>query len=364
MGEATSVRGLRNALVSALIVLAVAVVPAPVAAQAPDGPLCRLADDRIDEASGMVRSLDTGVVWLHNDSGDRPRFFGVDVATCATTATYLVTGADAVDWEDAAAGTAPDGVPVLWFGDIGDNAAQRAGVTVYEVAEPASRQADPTAEAALAVRARYDVNYEDGPHDAETLVWDPRSTRLAIVTKATDGPSGTYPFPLSAGGGPVVAARSADLDVGGLGGVVGAFDRLLTGGDISPDGSRLVLRTYLSVYEWAEDDPARSVLDAPSQGPAMTVTAPATGQGEAIGYAGDGAAVYITSEGAGAPLYRVAVGGDAPGPQPAPGPPAGGGEGREVGGDGGVTTAWVALLTGAGTAAAVSIAVRWRRRPS
>ncbi|MGQ0616292.1 MAG: hypothetical protein ACT4PW_04770 [Acidimicrobiia bacterium] len=352
-------RGLRNAPVSLLIVLAVAVVPATVAAQAPDGPLCRLADDRIDEASGLARSGDDGVVWLHNDSGDRPRFFGVDVATCATTATYLVTDADAVDWEDATAGTAPDGAAVLWFGDIGDNAAQRPGVTVYEVPEPASRPADPTAETPVAVRARYDITYQDGPHDAETLVWDPRSARLAIVTKAIDGPSGIYPFPLT-GGGPVVAARSADLDVGALGGLVGAFDGQLTGGDISPDGSRLVLRTYLSVYEWAEDDPARSVLDAPGQGPAMPVAAPATGQGEAIGYAGDGAAVYITSEGAGAPLYRVAVGGEAPAPAPPPVPPTGG---DEAGADNGVAPwVWVALSAGAGTFAAASIAARRRRR--
>ena len=37
-----------------------------------------------------------------------------------------VTGAQAVDWEDIAAGPAPNGRPLLYVGDIGDNASRRA----------------------------------------------------------------------------------------------------------------------------------------------------------------------------------------------------------------------------------------------
>src|SRR5262249_35783673 len=58
----------------------------------------------IHEASGIVASaLHEDTYYVHNDSGDRARFFAVS-GSGADLGTYNVSGAGAVDWEDVARG--------------------------------------------------------------------------------------------------------------------------------------------------------------------------------------------------------------------------------------------------------------------
>jgi hypothetical protein len=98
------------------------------------------------------------VLFTHNDSGDDARFFAVD-DSCRTLATYVLPGVDSSDWEDMARGPGPDGKPVLWFGDIGDNAMMRSEVVVQRVAEPEVRRAaKPVPVTSVAFR----FAYEDG----------------------------------------------------------------------------------------------------------------------------------------------------------------------------------------------------------
>ena len=89
-----------------------------------------------------------------------------------------VTGAQAVDWEDIAAGPGPEGRPLLYVGDIGDNALAAA-----------RRRRLPRRRAARRRRghrpaARLRLRYPDGAHDAEALLVDPLRGDLVIVTKA------------------------------------------------------------------------------------------------------------------------------------------------------------------------------------
>lgn len=89
------------------------------------------------------------------------------------------------------------------------------------------------------------------------------------------------------------------------GGPVGPVSQLATtGGDVAPDGSRVVVRTYTDAYEWEVGE--GGVLDA------LTLTAPyartplpPTTQGEAIGYGADSRTLWVSSEGAGAPVHRL-----------------------------------------------------------
>ncbi len=259
---------------------------------------CRLADERISESSGIAAASTTDdVVFTHNDSGDRARFFAVDTATCATRATYAVTGATNLDWEDMAAGVATDGAAVLWLADIGDNGAQRLSVVVYEVDEPAAAAAG----GPLRVRSRRTLTYPDGPHDAETLLVDPETGRPVIVTK--DGRTGaSRVYRLPAGSGPL--ERLADLDVRALpgGGLTGAAWSL-TGGATSPDRRTVVLRSYLAAWLWttAPGEPLATALARPPE----PLTLPLGGQSEAVTFTRDGTALWATSEGAGTPLLRV-----------------------------------------------------------
>ncbi|NJK33436.1 MAG: hypothetical protein HC927_14105, partial [Deltaproteobacteria bacterium] len=130
----------------------------------------------IDEASGMVRSRSQELLWLHNDSGDSARLFalGLDGQLLAT---IELAGADAIDWEDLALGPGPSPGDWLYIGDIGDNAEARPGITIYRLPEPADVAGSGPNPIELDNWTALELTYPDSPHDAETLLVDPRRRR-------------------------------------------------------------------------------------------------------------------------------------------------------------------------------------------
>jgi len=260
---------------------------------------CSLADHRIEESSGIAASSSTDeVVFTHNDSGDEPRFFAVDTRTCATRATFQVAGARNLDWEDMAGGSAADGAPVLWLADIGDNAARRASVVVYEVDEPQAGASG----GSVRLRQRWTLTYPDGAHDAETLLIDPETGRPVVITKdGAAGRSQAYRLPAAGSG---VLERLAGLDVRALpGGGLVSPAWSLTGGATSPDRRTVALRSYLSAWLWTTTpgEPLSATLARRPDSLAL----PVGRQAEALTFTRDGTGLWVTSEGAGAPLARV-----------------------------------------------------------
>src|SRR5687768_14079224 len=68
-----------------------------------------IRSNRLREASGAAVSRRyPGVLWTHNDSGDKPLIYAVSMSG-ELLATYRVPGAKAVDWEDVALARCPDG---------------------------------------------------------------------------------------------------------------------------------------------------------------------------------------------------------------------------------------------------------------
>ena len=247
--------------------------------------------DGATELSGLaVSAAQPGVLWTHNDSGDRPRLLALRTDG-SLIAGLDVPGAEATDWEDIAVGPGGD----LLVGDIGDNAARRDGIDVYRVPEP--RLADGPAATAPATRLR--LTYPDGAHDAESLLADRRTGEVVIVTKQLSGRSGVYTGKLPPRGAPVTATlrHAGDLELG-LGG-------LATAGDVSADGATIAVRTYTALYAWTRR-PGRSLAAT------MTGRRPCTGQvplgregqGEAHALARDGRSFFTVPEGAAATLRR------------------------------------------------------------
>ena len=90
---------------------------------------------RLDEASGLALAVGDAVrFWVLNDSGNPAELFLVD-SMAATLQCVPIRGAVNRDWEDLSAGPCPRG-RCLYIGDIGDNGARRAFVTVYRLPEP------------------------------------------------------------------------------------------------------------------------------------------------------------------------------------------------------------------------------------
>ena len=188
------------------------------------------------------------------------------------------------DWEDVSRGPGR----TLWFGDIGDNRAVRdRGLLVHRVAEPTG------AASGTLTSTPYRLRYEDGPRDAEALIVMPRTGRVLVVEKTLAGAAGVYAVdpPLRAGGAVNVLRRVAQVPVPSV-----------TGGDISADGTRLVLRNYTAAYEW--DVPDGDVVTALEGEPAR-VELPRTEQGEAIAYGAGARSLITSSEGERAPLHEL-----------------------------------------------------------
>ncbi|GAA4914308.1 hypothetical protein GCM10023237_38090 [Streptomyces coeruleoprunus] len=284
-----------------------------------DGDGFTVEDPRITESSGLAASRShPGVYWTHNDQ-DEPRLFAVDGRTGRTVATITLRGVGKPrDMEAVSVGA--DGH--VYVGDIGDNLnGSWSHVWIYRFPEPKELR-DRTVDA-----TQYTVTYEDGPRDAEALMVHPRTGRVYIASKNEDG-GGLYEGPAK------LSARGTNV-----------FRRIgevpwVTDGAFSPDGTRLVLRSYFSARGYAWKDGRLGADDR--------VRAPIQPQSESVTYTADGSALMFGSEGERSQVVRVPVEGTgaAPSGGPATPGPAGTGAGRGEASSGGTGggTGWLTGL--------------------
>lgn len=126
----------------------------------------------------------------------------------------------------------------------------------------------------------------------------PETGEIYLVTKSRDTPAGVYKFAPFLGGQLVQPEKIANITVPAI------PNGFLTGGDIAPDGRRLVLCDYFAGYELALPSDAKSFDEIWKQKPAV-IDLDGRNQGEAIGYSSDGRSLFATSEGKDQPLIRV-----------------------------------------------------------
>jgi hypothetical protein len=263
-----------------------------------------IGDPSVTEASGLATSVRSpGVLYTHNDSGDTARVVAM-ASDGRPLASFLLAGADAVDWEDMAVGPGPDPkVSYLYLGDIGDNSGIRSDITVYRVPEPEVQvDSDAADTVALEDVVRFDLIYPDGiSRDAEALLVDPHRGDVLLVEK-TFVPSaevfGFHPGPESA---------EVSLEAAGSVAVPGLGLPMLTGGSVSAEGTWVALRTYDRVLRFPRQ-PGASIAEALAGAPCIDAL-PLQPQGEAVALSPTGGTVVTTSEGPSAPIQTQEVGG-------------------------------------------------------
>ena len=248
----------------------------------------------LDELSGLaVSRRNPGVIWAHNDSGDAPRLFAITPAG-ALLGTYALEGASAVDWEDMAIGRDPDGgTDYLYVADIGDNARLRPGIEIYRVREPV---VDPTLYGTSNTLDQVEhlrFVYEDGAHNAETLMADPETGDLIVIAKAKKKePTGIYRAVLAASpGGTNTFTLVGHTPVSRI-----------VGGDISPSGRQLLLKNYKEVFLFTRNN-GQSVAEALTNAPTALPYVQEE-QGEAIGWDCNEQGYYTASEGLDQPIHH------------------------------------------------------------
>lgn len=266
--------------------------------------LTTIKDKSIAESSGLVASRTTpGAYWTNNDSGDGPFIYAFDTRG-DSFGTFRVTGAQARDWEDIAAGPGPQAnKSYLYIGDIGDNDGVRSEIVVYRVAEPSltaatrkfTKSRPGSTEPADAIR----LKYPDGKHDAEALLVHPRTGNIYIVTKVLLANPGVYQAVA-----PFTSGQSITMRKVGEPRVPSLFGGAITGGSISPDGKRVALCDYFQGYELVL--PAgTSNFDEIWKQKMIGFDLGKRKQGESITYRLDGKAFLATSEGKQSPLIQV-----------------------------------------------------------
>ena len=261
----------------------------------------KVASPMIVEASGIAASRrQSGVLWLHNDSGDGSRFYATDERG-QDLGGFELAGHAAIDIEDMAVGPAPDGSgPFLFLADIGDNPEARANVSILRVPEPAIGETAPNEITRLDGAVRLVLRYPNREaHDAEAFFVDPQGGDLYIVTKREARV-------FRARGAALGDARKLHIleAVGRLvrpGSMLPAANRV-TGADIDFERNQIVVRTYSRVLVWpvaAGESIPQALTRSPCVAPARREP-----QGEAVGFNHDGRAYWTISEGRHPPLYR------------------------------------------------------------
>lgn len=237
-----------------------------------------ISNPDLSEVSGMVfGKQNPGLIYMHTDSGGEAAVYVLDSLGIERGKITLL-GARNRDWEDIAIGPGLDQVSYIYVGDIGDNRAKHSGINLYRIPEPTMIL--PNAKVFV---KKISLKYPRGARDAETLIIDPITADLYIISKRDKQ---NTVFWLSA------------LDVEKGHGVLTDCGKLpftsSTGGDISQDGCQIIIKNYSSVFYWNRN-PSESIFEALMR---MPVKLPYSQepQGEAVAFSPNGKSYYTTSE--------------------------------------------------------------------
>ncbi|WP_344619830.1 hypothetical protein [Dactylosporangium salmoneum] len=234
-------------------------------------------------------ATNSGYVVVNDSNPDRSRvkIFFLDSRCKLVRAVPYPT--NALDPEDLA--MASDGT--LWVADIGDNSplsggsgTRRSTIALWSLAPNASSP------------VIHRLTYPDGqPRDAETLLLAGDGTPI-IVTKEPAGEIYVPDRPLQASTAAGVPLRRVGTfhpkDTGTPNPLSFLGAALVTGGAVSPDGTRAVIRTYADAYEFTVT--GGDVVAAITTGTPTITALPNEPQGESITYTPDGRAFLTCSD--------------------------------------------------------------------
>lgn len=259
-----------------------------------------LESREMDETSGVAASgINEDIYYIHNDSGDTSRFFAIKPTGELINTLYFKgdkkTKYGVEDCEDIAVGPGPvPGKSYVYLGDIGDNSSDRKYITVYRFEEQTAWGESNEAHNISGVSINF--KYPDGPKDAETLMIDPLEKLIYIVTKRRDSVK-VYTSPLIfKPNDTLMLTKRATLYFSGY-----KPFKWITAGDISKDGTQVLLKNYEKVYYW-QREPGEHIWQTLLRKPHLLPYAMER-QGEGIGFTPDGKGYYCVSEGVFTPIY-------------------------------------------------------------
>jgi hypothetical protein len=254
------------------------------------------------EASGIARDpRREDLFWLHNDGGSDALLFGVDT-TGAVLVTARIADISNRDMEDVTIGRCGSDWCV-YLGDIGDNRSRRSSVRIHMIPLPALPDPEHIAAAGiggvnqeLRALASWELEYPDGPRDAEGLLVDDSRGELLVISKGRRS-AGVVLYSIDLAGFDQDDEEIRTLNrVGRLAiPVGGSTSQLVTAADLSPDGTTLAVRSYANLHLLPWSGAARQDTTlVPYSALLLLAFEP---QGEGVTWGADGEFLYLASEG-------------------------------------------------------------------
>lgn len=245
----------------------------------PGKKMAELKNKNLKEISGIASSISNPKhFWVHNDAGNKAEIYLLD-EDLNIKLTCELKGIKNRDWEDIAVGPGPDaGKHYVYVGDIGDNDSRYKYKYVYRFEEPVATSDDTKVEISVLDKIAFTLN--GGTKDTETLLLDPRTKNLYVVSKR-EQPVYLYELKYPYDGESNMAQKVMSLPM-----------TKIVGGDFSPDGREILLKNYDKVYYWSSPEPVGEKLKSPP----FLVQYEKEPQGEAIAWASDGSGFYTLSE--------------------------------------------------------------------
>lgn len=237
-------------------------------------------DERLLEASGIVESISYPKhLWTLNDSGNLAEVFLID-EKAQTKLVCKLKDIENRDFEDIAVGVGPDSTKnYIYVGDIGDNLARYHVKYIYRFEEPVLRSEK---EIEISMFDTLQIQLPDGTRDSETMMIDPVSNDLYLVSKMEDSVHVyriQYPFKKE-----IMKAEK----------ICAIPFYKITSGSISADGKEVLLKDYDNIYYWNNE--GKISLEKLLQGKPKILPYTREKQGEAITWARDGSGYYTLSE--------------------------------------------------------------------
>jgi hypothetical protein len=235
---------------------------------------------RLEEASGLVASAaNSGYLWTLNDSGNPAEVYLIDSAA-RLRMTIKLSNIKNRDWEDIALGDGPiAGKKYVYVADIGDNLGIYRYKYIYRFAEPSQQDGK---ELAITEVKTFVVELPDGVRDCETLMINPTTNDLYLVSKREDDVH-VYLEPFPYAGDTLRPKKILTLPM-----------TQIVAGSISPDGREVLLKNYDDIFYWKMSD-EKSIQELLTK-PPVTLSYDHEKQGEAIGWKNDGSGFYTLSE--------------------------------------------------------------------
>jgi hypothetical protein len=255
---------------------------ATVAVPAPQKPttVCTIASSAAGHITGLGVTKDGYVVVDGvNSDGFLLRILYLN-SSCKRTSAQSYSGSGPRDPEDLA--VASNGA--IWVADIGDSSSppDRSSIGVWKVTSKTSSKI-------------YRFSYPNGAQNAAAMLLNGDGTPI-FITKVASGPAKLYvpTGPLTTTPSPLKQAGTFQPQQTGTANKFGLpGQNWVTGAANSPDGKKVVIRTYSDAYEWDVTD--GDVIGAITKGKPRITPVPDDQQGEAIAYTADGSSFLTVS---------------------------------------------------------------------